>query len=75
MAHGAELDYRESAAGGSAAAENAFSACAVEGKGGEGMIIDVVPNTNVLYPKTRIPAVKYAVKPGRMTIETAVKTK
>lgn len=75
VAHGAELDYRESAAGGSAAAENAFSACAVEGKGGEGIIIDVVPNTNLLYPKTRIPAVKYAVKPGRMTIETAVKTK
>lgn len=75
VAHEEEAAYTESVDGSCAAAENSFSGCTVSGEGGQGLVIDAVPNTNLLYPKTRIPAVRYAIKPGKQVIETVIRTK
>ena len=54
--------------------ENHYSVCAVEttcGEG-EGIIISADPNTNLLHPMTRIPAVRYPVHVGKMELTTIV---
>lgn len=53
-----------------ASAKNSFSSCAVIG--GEGHIISASPNTNIMYPKTVIPSVKYTVAKGTSQIKTTV---
>ncbi len=53
-----------------ATAKNTFSSCTVIG--GEGVIISASPNTNVLYKKTVIPAVKHIIPKGTTRIETTV---
>ena len=53
-----------------ATAKNIFSSCSVIG--GEGVIISASPNTNVLYKKTVIPAVKHIIPKGMTRIETTV---
>ncbi|MDO5425497.1 MAG: DUF2264 domain-containing protein [Eubacteriales bacterium] len=53
---------------------NKRMACRVEalGDGGEGVIITADPNTNVLYAKTLLPAVRYTIRPGVQVLETLV---
>lgn len=46
--------------------------CDVSGEG-ETVIIPASPNTNISYPKTVIPAVKYSIKKGRTTVRTVIK--
>lgn len=56
-----------------AAAENAFSKCAVKSlNGGLGIVLGTSPNTNVLYQKTVLPAVKYTIPKGTIEITTRV---
>ena len=69
------VGFMEKTEQGVACAENNFSSCTVEGKAGEGFIINAVPNTNLIYPKTRIPAVKYQIQPGKTVLETRISTK
>ncbi len=57
--------------GNKAIVENVFSSCSVSG-GGEAVILDNSPNTNVLYPRTRMPAVKYLIRKGETNIVTRV---
>ena len=55
--------------------ENGYSICqviAVQGDG-RGEIIIADPNTNLLHPMTRIPAVRYRIHEGRNEIVTEVK--
>lgn len=50
--------------------ENKKAACQMLGDHGEGIIITADPNTNILYPKTLIPAIKYQIQIGKSTLET-----
>lgn len=56
---------------GFATAKNAFSACTVTGDG-KGMVFTASPNTNIMYNKTVIPAIKYTLKKGTTVIETYI---
>lgn len=64
---------------GMAIAKCDFESCEVSGsykksnEGGFGEIIVADPNTNLLYPKTVIPAVRYNIKQGNSKIETTIK--
>lgn len=53
----------------SSKAQNNFSSCTVKGSG-EGVIINASANTNIMYNKTVIPAIKYEIKKGETVIET-----
>lgn len=44
----------------------------IHGKDGEEVVIECEPNTNLIYPKTEIKAVKYEFKKGTTTVETTV---
>ncbi len=55
-----------------ASAKNSFSSCAVIG--GDGHIISASPNTNIMYPKTVIPSVRYAIPKGTVQFKTTVIT-
>ncbi|MBQ8826012.1 MAG: DUF2264 domain-containing protein [Oscillospiraceae bacterium] len=57
--------------GNTAYAENVFSKCSVSGDG-EAVVLYTSPNTNILYRKTMMPAVKYTVCKGETTITTRV---
>ena len=54
--------------------ENAYSMCQVTAKcgQGEGIIIGADPNTNLLHPMTRIPAIRYQIHRGRNELATEV---
>ena len=54
--------------------ENHYSGCSVETEcaEGEGVIIQADPNTNLLHPMTRIPAVRYPIHPGENELTTVV---
>jgi hypothetical protein len=60
--------------GSMARAENCYCFCEVASKGGEGRgnVIGADPNTNLLHPMTRIPAVCYSISKGRNKIVTEV---
>lgn len=60
-----------------AEAENYGGACRVTSVCGEGkgVIIAADPNTNLLYPKTRIPAVRYCIQKGKTEIITEITVK
>ena len=67
---------------GAAWAKNRYASCEVTGEymddAGEwllepGVVIDADPNTNLLYPKAVIPAVKYRIMEGVTVIETCVR--
>lgn len=47
--------------------------CTVSGEGGENTDIPASPNSNLRYPKTYIPAVKYHITKGKQTIKTEIK--
>lgn len=42
------------------------------GEGGESIVLGAEPNTNLIFPKTEIKAVKYNFKKGKTTVETTV---
>lgn len=67
-------DYMTSHADGRRAeAGNCFSSCTVTGNSeGVGVILGTSPNTNVLYRKTVLPAVKYEIPRGSIEIVTRV---
>ena len=58
----------------SARVDNYYAFCEVvsEDNIGEGVVINADPNTNLLYPMTRIPAVCYHIKQGKTVIKTKV---
>lgn len=57
-----------------ARAENNFSFCEITSKsGGEGIIINASPNTNLMYNKSVIPAVRFKINKGETIIETEIK--
>lgn len=60
--------------GNQAQVENYYSGCQVvaEENEGEGVIIFADPNTNLLHPMTRIPAVHYRIHKGRNELTTKV---
>lgn len=62
-----------SAEDGGARAKNNFSACTIIG--GEGVVISAAPNTNIMYPKTVIPAVRHNISKGTTVIKTTIITK
>lgn len=55
--------------------ENAYSMCQISSVSGEGKgtVIGVDPNTNLLHPKTRIPAICYPIIKGKNEIITEIK--
>ena len=54
--------------------ENHYSGCTVETENaeGEGVVILADPNTNLLHPMTRIPAVKYPIHAGKNELTTEI---
>lgn len=68
------IGYQVILADNRAEAQNQYSSCTVistEG-GGTGEVIIADPNTNLLYPKTAIPAVKYSVAEGKQSFTTVI---
>ena len=57
--------------GNTATVENVFCVCTVSGSG-EAVVLDNSPNTNILYRKTKMPAVKYFIQRGETNIVTRV---
>ncbi len=51
--------------------ENSFCSCSVSGDG-EALVLDNSPNTNILYKRTRMPAVKYIISKGETNLVTRV---
>lgn len=47
---------------------------AIYSNSGTGKIIQCVPNTNLIFPNTYIPAIQLNIPPGETTIETRVET-
>lgn len=65
--------FAAKAEGPTAEAHNAKLACTVTGEsGGEGVIVEAWPNTNLYDPNTVIPAVRYAIPCGTVKLETRV---
>lgn len=46
----------------------------VASESGKGMVIHCAPNTNLIFPNTRIPAIEYRIPRGTISIETSVET-
>ncbi|MCR5108112.1 MAG: DUF2264 domain-containing protein [Lachnospiraceae bacterium] len=58
---------------GYARVSNSFSFCEVKGDNGcEGEVINADPNTNLLWNKTLIPAVRYSIPKGRSVLNTVI---
>ena len=68
-----DSDFLETSVDKGAYAKNKFQQCSVTSDEGEGIIIPASPNTNIRYPKTVIPAVKYEIKKGKTIIKTIIK--
>lgn len=68
---GTELQEGDCIAG----VSNYYASCQVTAaaQAGRGIVITADPNTNLLYPMTRIPAVCYEIVPGITTLVTEVK--
>lgn len=64
--------FAAQAQGPQATARNAACACTVAGQGGEGVVINAWPNTSLYSQNTVIPAVKYAIPEGCVTLETVI---
>lgn len=68
-----EVGFASSTEGRRAEAENQFSFCRTEAlTEGTGELIFADPNTNLLYPKTAIPAVKYRIHTGEQELSTRI---
>lgn len=48
------------------------SCCVISHSGGCGVVLNASPNTNVIYPRTVIPAIKYYIKQGTTVLVTEV---
>lgn len=68
-----DSDRLETSVDKGAYAKNKFQQCSVTSDEGEGIIIPASPNTNIRYPKTVIPAVKYEIKKGKTIVKTIIK--
>lgn len=55
-----------------AAADSMKAGCTVRSRTGEGLVVSAAVNTNLFYPKTVIPTVKYRILRGRNVFETTV---
>lgn len=64
--------FVQSQQGAAAEAANSALRCAVEGNGGEGVVIKAFPNTSLYSTNTAIPAVKYHIPAGTTRLETVV---
>ena len=58
--------------GSAAEASNNTLRCAVQGNGGEGVVIKAFPNTSLYSTNTAIPAVQYHIPAGTTRLETVV---
>lgn len=68
------VDYVCHAGEGWAEAKNCYSLCKVSGNTSlPGEVLNADPNTNLLYPKTAIPGVKYSIHKGEQTLSTVVR--
>lgn len=68
-----DTHMKSAAEGEMAYVKNIDSMCTVNGKSGEGYIIEGYPNTNLIYSRTFIPSVRYKINKGETRIETFVK--
>ncbi|HIZ47520.1 MAG TPA: DUF2264 domain-containing protein [Candidatus Gemmiger excrementavium] len=66
--------FAAAADGETARAQNAALSCTVTGQGGTGCIVDAWPNTSLYTPNTVIPAVRYAIPAGTVTLTTCVES-
>ena len=57
-----------------AEAHNDTCRCTVQGRGGEGFLVNAYPNTNLYDPNTVIPAVRYDVPVGTSVFTTTVES-
>ena len=55
-------------------AHNDTCRCTVQGRGGEGFLVNAYPNTNLYDPNTVIPAVRYDVPVGTSVFTTTVES-
>ena len=66
--------FTAAAEGGHATAQNDNGSCTVQGAAGEGFLVNAYPNTNVYDPNTVIPAVKYEIPVGSISLTTTVES-
>lgn len=66
--------FTAAAEGGHATAQNDNCSCTVQGAAGEGFLVNAYPNTNVYDPNTVIPAVKYKIPVGSISLTTTVES-
>lgn len=64
---------RQEAGYGEAADENGFSR--ITSDQGEGVVIQALPNMNLIFPNVRIPAIRVELEPGVTELETVVETR
>ncbi len=65
-------ETEEKAEEGKAYVKNSVGGCELYSEYGEGIIIDAWPNTNVISPLTKIPAIKYEIQAGESKVSTNV---
>lgn len=70
-------DKSDYIAGSKAAVSHGSIYCSVEAEEGKGtgFIINADPNTNIIHPRTLIPAIKYKIEKGTTHLTTKVKAK
>ena len=66
--------FAAAANGTGAEAHNDTCRCTVQGRGGEGFLVNAYPNTNLYDPNTVIPAVRYDVPVGTSVFTTTVES-
>ena len=66
--------FAAAANGTGAEAHNDTCRCTVQGRGGEGYLVNAYPNTNLYDPNTVIPAVRYDVPIGTSVFTTTVES-
>ena len=67
--------FAAAANGTGAEAHNDTCRCTVQGRGGEGFLVNAYPNTNLYDPNTVIPAVRYDVPVGTSVFTTTVESR
>ena len=66
--------FAAAANGTGAEAHNDTCRCTVQGRGGEGFLVNAYPNTNLYDPNTVIPAVRYDIPVGTSVFTTTVES-
>lgn len=54
--------------------KNGYSKILCRSRNGKSMIINAAPNTNLVFPLTRIPAIAFTIKTGITEIEDFIQT-